>query len=105
MLAVSGVLLVLVLAFAVIRPRGLPEAVAAAPAAIVVVLVGAVSGHEAWGELLRLLPVVLFLAAILVVGDMCESSGLFRWAGDRSGAGVAARASACSYSSSSPAPS
>lgn len=42
MLAVSGVLLVLVLAFAVIRPRGLPEAVAAVPAAVVVIAVGAV---------------------------------------------------------------
>lgn len=91
MLAVSGVLLIVVLAFAVVRPRGLPEAVAAVPAGIIVVAVGAVSGHEALAEVRRLLPVVLFLAAILVVGDMCESSGLFRWAGDQIGRGSRGR--------------
>jgi arsenical pump membrane protein len=74
-LAISGLFLILVLAFAVIRPRGLPEAVAAVPAAIVVVVIGALSGYEALAEISRLLPVVLFLAAILVVGDLCEAAG------------------------------
>jgi len=86
-LVVSGSLLILVLAFAVIRPRGLPEAVAAVPAAIVVVVVGALSGHEALSEITQLLPVVLFLAAILVVGDLCEAAGVFRWAGEQMGRG------------------
>jgi arsenical pump membrane protein len=86
-LAISGLLLVLVLAFAVVRPRGLPEAVAAVPAAIVVVVIGALSGHEALAEIRSLLPVVLFLAAILVVGDLCEAAGVFRWAGDLIGRG------------------
>ncbi len=87
MLVVSGSLLILVLAFAVIRPRGLPEAVAAVPAAIGVVAVGALNGHQALSEITQLLPVVFFLAAILVVGDLCEAAGLFRWAGERMGRG------------------
>ena len=87
MLAISGLFLILVLAFAVIRPRGLPEAVAAVPAGIVVVVIGALSGHEALAEIRRLLPVVLFLAAILVVGDLCEAAGVFRWAGELIGRG------------------
>ena len=87
MLVVSGSLLILVLAFAVIRPRGLPEAIGAVPAAIVVVSIGALSGHEALSEIRQLLPVVLFLPAILVVGDMCEAAGVFRWAGEQMGRG------------------
>ena len=87
MLVVSGSLLILVLAFAVIRPRGLPEAIAAVPAAIIVVVVGALNGHEALSEIRQLLPVVLFLAALLVVGDLCEAAGVFRWAGDVMGRG------------------
>jgi arsenical pump membrane protein len=86
-LAISGALLILVLAFAVIGPRGLPEAVGGVPAAIAVVAVGALSGHEALSEIRQLLPVVLFLAAILVVGDMCEAAGVFRWAGEQMGRG------------------
>jgi len=87
LLAIWGLFLILVLAFAVVRPRGLPEAVAAVPAAIVVVVVGALSGREALAEIAQLLPVVLFLAAILVVGDMCEAAGVFRWAGEQIGRG------------------
>lgn len=80
-------MLILVLAFAVMRPRGLPEAVAAVPAAIIVVVVGALTGHAALDEVTQLLPVVLFLAAILVVGDLCEAAGVFRWAGEQMGRG------------------
>lgn len=80
-------MLILVLAFAVMRPRGLPEAVAAVPAAIIVVVVGALTGHAALEEVTQLLPVVLFLAAILVVGDLCEAAGVFRWAGEQMGRG------------------
>ena len=87
MLVVSGSLLILVLAFAVIRPRGLPEAVVAVPSAIAVVVVGALSGQAALTEIKQLLPVVLFLAAILVVGDLCEAAGVFRWAGEQMGRG------------------
>lgn len=78
---ISVVMLVVVLGFAVIRPRGLPEAVAAVPAALIVVLTGALGWQQAWAEIAHLFPVVAFLAAVLVISELCDADGLFRYAG------------------------
>lgn len=64
-----------------VRPRGLPEAVAAVPAAGIVVAIGAVSPSRAWAEARELLPVVGFLAAVLLLARMCADEGLFEAAG------------------------
>lgn len=78
----SVTLLLLILGFAVVRPRQLPEAVVAVPAAAIVVAVGAVSPAHAWAETQDLLPVVGFLAAVLVLAQLCADEGLFKAAGD-----------------------
>jgi arsenical pump membrane protein len=74
-------LLVLVLAGAVVRPWGLPEAVVAVPAAVVVVATGAISLPDAVDEAARLGPVIGFLAAILVLAQLCDDEGLFHACG------------------------
>lgn len=74
---VSVVSLLAVLTFAVVRPSRLPEAVAAVPAAGLVVAVGAVSPSQAWAQVMSLLPVVGFLAAVLVLAQLCDAEGLF----------------------------
>jgi arsenical pump membrane protein len=80
-LTLALVALAVVLGFAMVRPRGWPEAVAAVPAAGLLIAVGVIPWHDAAAEVSRLLPVVGFLAAVLVLARLCDDEGLFRAAG------------------------
>jgi arsenical pump membrane protein len=74
-------LLIAVLAFAVVRPRGLPEAVVAVPAACVVLLFGLVEPGSAGRRVLELVPTLVFLAAVLVLAHLADGAGVFTWVG------------------------
>jgi arsenical pump membrane protein len=74
-------LLVAVLGGAVLRPWGWPEAGVAVPAAVLAIATGAISPHRAQATALRLGPVVGFLAAVLVLAQLCQDEGLFRACG------------------------
>ena len=85
---VATCFLLVSLAVAVLRPRGLTEALAAAPAAFLVVALGIVPMRDAGHTLREIGPTVGFLAAILLFGHLCAEAGVFDYLGAR-----AARAS------------
>ena len=98
--ALSAVMLLAVLACAVVRPWGWPEAVVAVPAAVVVISTGAISLGQARAEAGQLGPVIGFLAAVLVLAQLCDDEGLFRACGAwmaRAAAGRPRRLLACVF--------
>ena len=70
-----------VLAWAVVRPWGWPEAVVAVPAAGLLIGSGASTLGSARAEAERLGPVIGFLAAVLVLAQLCDTEGVFRACG------------------------
>jgi len=84
---VSGVILSLlllaaVLVAAVVRPLRLPEALVAVPAAGLAWSTGLVGTSAVASELRRLAPVLVFLAAVLVLARLCAAEGVFMAAGE-----------------------
>ncbi|MGO9156292.1 SLC13 family permease [Mycobacterium sp.] len=80
-LIVGLLLLAVVLGFAVARPRGWSEALAAVPAAAILIAIGAIPVHQAAAQVAGLAPVVGFLGAVLVLAKLCDDEGLFEYAG------------------------
>lgn len=75
------VLLAGVLLFAMLQPRGLPEATVAVPVAAAVVGLGILSPTDALHQVHTLGPTVGFLAAILVLAHLADDAGMFTWLG------------------------
>ncbi|MFL6021952.1 MAG: SLC13 family permease [Marmoricola sp.] len=75
--------LAVLLATAYLHPRAWVEAVIALAATGGVLLTGVLDEHELRAETEHLLPVVLFLMAILVVAECCRAAGLFAAVGSR----------------------
>ena len=80
-LTLALIALAVVLLFAMVRPHGWPEVVVALPAAGVLIASGSISLRDAGTEIGQLLPVVGFLAAVLVLARLCDDEGLFHAAG------------------------
>lgn len=70
-----------VLWFAMVQPRGLPEATLALPAAGLLIVLGIVTPSAAVDQLRALGPTVGFLAAILVIAHLADHAGVFDWLG------------------------
>ncbi len=80
--ALALVLLAAVLVAAVVRPHGLPEVLVAGPAALLLLASGVLTPGQAADEATSLWPVLVFLAAVLVLARLCAVEGLFAAAGN-----------------------
>src|SRR4029450_9973954 len=79
--ALSLLVLAAVLVSAVIRPRGLPELVAALPGAVMVWVLGLESWRDITRELAALGPTGAVRADVLMLAHLAEEEGVFDYAG------------------------
>jgi arsenical pump membrane protein len=90
-LVVSLVLLMTVLGVAIVRPHRGTDSFVAISAAVLLLVSGVVDWSDARDELRLLAPVLIFLAAVLVLGACCAYEGVFvavgRWLARRHSGG------------------
>ncbi|GAB38384.1 MULTISPECIES: SLC13 family permease [Gordonia] len=78
---VVAVVVMVVTIVATVSVTRVPAAVVAVPAAVLVVALGLVDWHTALAEVRFMLPTIGFLAAMLVVAEICARAGVFVWVG------------------------
>ena len=78
---VIAVALLVIVVIGTIAVRRVPAAVIAVPAALIVVALGLTDPRDALDEIRFMGPTILFLAAMLVVADVCARAGVFDWVG------------------------
>lgn len=76
-----AILILVVVIATTIGVRRIPPAMVAVPAAVLIVAVGLTSWHDASHEIRFMAPTIGFLAAMLVVADVCARTGVFDWVG------------------------
>ena len=79
--AIVALTILVVVIVATVALRRVPAAVVAVPAAGLLLLLGLTDVHAADDELTFMGPTIAFLAAMLVVADVCARSGVFAWVG------------------------
>ncbi|MFZ2033780.1 MAG: arsenic transporter, partial [Candidatus Dormiibacterota bacterium] len=89
--SLAVLLLIATLGCAIVRPRGLPEAAVAIPAAALLLVAGVLPLNQAGTEAQSLAPTIGFLAAVLVLANLCDRYGLFNAAGSWMAAGSRGR--------------
>jgi arsenical pump membrane protein len=90
-LILALVVLAMTLASAIIRPRRLPEWLAAAGGCLLLLAVGALSAHAARSAVADLGSTVAFLAALLVLSEGCRRRRVFETLGAYMGTAAAGR--------------
>jgi len=75
----TGAIAALAAAGIVLRPRGLPEAVWAVAAAMLLVALRFLSPSAAWRGVLTGLDVYLFLIGMMLLSEVAREAGLFNW--------------------------
>jgi arsenical pump membrane protein len=70
------------LGVAVLRPRRVPDALAAGGGAVILIAIGAIGSGRAATAVRELGPTVGFLAALLLIAEGCRREGLFEALGD-----------------------
>jgi len=78
----SGVILAVTLAFILVRPRNISEALAASVGGLLVVALGLVSISETVEILDETSNVLIFLVGMMTVSGIAERAGFFTWAGN-----------------------
>ena len=79
----AALLLAATLLLSITRPKNLPEATFAVPAAALTLALGLTTPAEAAQRITQILPTLAFLAAVLLISHLAATEGVFTWLGGK----------------------